>query len=274
MSTLNDTFTRTLVSTQTAIVAGTEWLDKTLDKSLGMTALPKSPLQVQGKTIDPVLLLATLALLAIGLVMVGSASIDYAAKQVHDPFYFTKRHALYIILGSGILFGNLSVPLKFWQKHSLYFLLLGIALLMLVLIPHVGRRVNGSQRWISLGVFTLQVSEFVKVFLMFYLADYFVRFDKDISGSFKPFIKPLGVLSVIGILLLLEPDFGSTVVIMMAALAVMFVAGIPLLRFLIMMFGTLLLGVLAVWLEPYRMKRFTTFVDPWADDVNLKADIN
>jgi cell division protein FtsW len=140
-----------------------------------------------------------------------------------------------------------------------------------VLVPGIGRRVNGSQRWISLGFFTLQVSEFAKVFLVFYLADYFVRCEKQLSGSFKPFIKPMAVLGAVAVLLLLEPDFGTTVVILMASLAVMFVAGIPLLRFLMMMFGTLALGALAVWLEPYRLKRLTTFADPWADDVKFQS---
>src|SRR5690606_7054869 len=126
------------------------------------------------------------------------------------------------------------------------------ALLILVLIPGIGRRVNGSQRWLGVGGFTLQASELMKVFLLFYLADYFVRWKKELAGSFANYMKPMVIIILICGLLLLEPDFGATVVILTAALAVIFVAGVPLLRFMLLMSGAIGLGALAIVLEPYR----------------------
>jgi cell division protein FtsW len=143
--------------------------------------------------------------------------------------------------------------------------------MLLVLVPGIGRRVNGSQRWIAVAGFTFQVSEFMKIALLFYLSDYFVRYEKELMGSFQSFIKPLAILGVIVLLLLLEPDFGTAVVMIMASLGVVFVAGIPLLRFLLMLMGVLVLGALAVWFEPYRLKRLTTFTDPWAADVKFDS---
>lgn len=224
-----------------------------------------------GKSADPWLLTVTLLLLAIGFVMVCSASIDYAAHQIHDPFYFAKRHGIYLATGLFGMVVSLSIPIRFWQQHSQLLLLVGIGLLLLVLVPGVGRRVNGSQRWIAVAGFTFQVSELVKVFLLFYLSDYFVRYEKELMGAFRNFVKPLAVLGLIVFLLLLEPDFGTAVVMTMAALGVIFVAGIPLIRFLMMFVATILLGALAIWLEPYRLKRLTTFADPWADDVKFDS---
>lgn len=224
-----------------------------------------------GRTADPWLLTVTLLLLSIGFVMVSSASIDYAAHEIHDPFYFAKRHGVYLVAGLLCMVISLSIPIRFWQKNSLLLLLIGIGLLVLVLVPGIGRRVNGSQRWIAIAGFTFQVSEVVKVFLLFYLADYFVRYEKDLMGSFRNFVKPLAVLILIVFLLLLEPDFGTAVVMTTASLGIIFVAGIPLIRFMMMVVGTLMLGALAIWLEPYRLKRLTTFADPWADDVKFDS---
>lgn len=258
--------TQSFVLAQSLVESGTRWLEKTVGAEE-----PTTSTIINGKAVDPWLLMATVALLALGLMMVSSASIDYAARQIHDPFYFAKRHLVYMSVGLIILTVAVSIPTRLWQQNALLLLLIGIALMVSVLIPGVGRRVNGSQRWIALAGFTFQVSEFMKVALLFYLSDYFVRYEKELMGSFRSFIKPLLILGLVLFLLLLEPDFGTAVVITMAALGVIFVAGIPLLRFLLMMLGALVLGVLAVWLEPYRLKRLTTFTDPWAADVKFDS---
>lgn len=224
---------------------------------------------INGRAVDPVLLGVVASLLAIGLIMVGSASIDYAARQTGDPFYFTRRHGIYLCLGFAMMVMGITLPMKFWQRYSGAFLLIGLALLVLVLIPGIGRKVNGSQRWLSLGGFTLQPSELMKVFLVFYLADYFVRWEKELSGSFAHYMKPMVIMVLICGLLLLEPDFGATVVMLTAAMAVIFVAGVPLLRFLLLMLGAIVLGVIAILLEPYRLKRLTSFTSPWDDDVKF-----
>jgi len=256
----------TLVSaTQSFIESGTRWLEKTSSPKSSST-----PAVINGKAVDPWLLMATVALLAIGFTMVCSASIDYAAHQIHDPFYFAKRHLLYIIAGLAIMTATVSIPTRFWQMNAQLLLLAGILLMCAVLVPHIGRRVNGSQRWIAIAGFTFQVSEFMKVGLLFYLSDYFVRNEKELMGSFKSFVKPLMILGFILLLLLAEPDFGTAVVMMMASLGVIFVAGIPLLRFLFMMTSAIVLAGLVALLEPYRLKRLTTFTDPWA--ANVKFD--
>jgi len=257
----------TLVSTtQNLFESGTRWLEKTASSKNTSTQTV-----INGKAVDPWLLTATLMLLAIGFTMVCSASIDYAAHQIHDPFYFAKRHLLYIAAGLTIMTVTISIPTRWWQMNAQLLLFIGLLLMIAVLIPHVGRRVNGSQRWIAIAGFTFQVSEFMKVGLLFYLSDYFVRHEKVLSGSFKGFVKPLMILGFILLLLLVEPDFGTAVVMMMASLGVIFVAGIPLIRFLGMMTGALILGGLAIWFEPYRLKRLSTFTDPWATDVKFES---
>jgi cell division protein FtsW len=228
-------------------------------------------LVIQGKAVDPWLLIAALSLLATGFVMVSSASIDYAAHQIHDPFYFAKRHFLYLLISLGIMAMTISIPTHWWQVNAQRLLFIGLLLLVLVLVPGIGRRVNGSQRWIAVAGFTFQVSEFMKVALLFYLADYFVRNEKELGNSFLNFLKPLLPLGVVLVLLLMEPDFGTAVVIMVAALGVVFVAGIPLGRFLFMMLLAVAGAGLLVWMEPYRLKRLTTFTDPWADDVKFQS---
>jgi cell division protein FtsW len=260
------TATQSFALAQSFIESGTRWLEKTVRAESQAASTV-----INGKAVDPWLLTATVALLAIGLTMVSSASIDYAAHQIHDPFYFAKRHLVYITMGLVIMTIAVSIPSRLWQQNAQALLLVGIALMLLVLVPGIGRRVNGSQRWIAVAGFTFQVSEFMKVALLFYLSDYFVRYEKELMGSFKSFVKPLMVLGLIVFLLLLEPDFGTAVVMTMASLGVIFVAGIPLLRFLLLMTGALLVGVLAVWFEPYRLKRLTTFTDPWAADVKFDS---
>ena len=228
-----------------------------------------SSMQLLGKDIDALLFLSVLTLLSVGMVMVASASIDYSAQLTNDPFMFAKRHGVYIFLGLMVLGSALSIPIRVWQNNSNTLLLVSILLLIAVLVPGIGRRVNGSQRWISFAGFTLQVSELAKVFLMFYLADYLVRKERDIAKSLWGFVKPMMVLAVVVFLLLLEPDFGASVVIILAAMGMIFIAGVSLYRFFILLSGASILAVLAVIFEPYRLKRMTAFVDPWADDVKF-----
>lgn len=252
-------------ATQSLLAAGSQILFGDKRNPSDTLTLP----MINGKAVDPWLLGVVAALLAIGLIMVGSASIDYAARQTGDPFYFTRRHGIYLCLGFAMMVMGITLPMKFWQRYSGVLLLAGFALLVLVLIPGIGRRVNGSQRWLSLGGFTLQASELMKVFLLFYLADYFVRWEKELSGSFGNYMKPMVIIVLVCGLLLMEPDFGATVVILTASLAVIFVAGVPLLRFLLLMLGAIGLAALAIFLEPYRLKRLTSFADPWNEDVKF-----
>jgi cell division protein FtsW len=207
-------------------------------------------------------------LLGLGLVMVYSASISIAeAGRGTDgyPAYFLVRQGAYLVVG--LLAGLIAfqVPMKMWQKYSFHLFLLGATLLLLVLIPGVGHEVNGSRRWISLVVVNFQPSEFMKLFMVFYVANYTVRKAVYLGSFRKGFLPMLIVMLIVGVLLLLEPDFGSFVVIIAIMMAILFLGGINL-KLFTGLFGFLIAALLAlIWIEPYRMQRFFGFMDPWDD---------
>ena len=209
------------------------------------------------------LLGAIIALLAIGLVMMGSASIAIAEKQFGQPFYYIWKQTFFIGVALVLSWGVLHVPIEFWNKASPYLLMVGMALLVLVLL--IGKQVNGSLRWIDLGVLNLQPSELMKLFVVIFLAGYLVRRGEEVRTTIMGFLKPMLVLGVIGILLLLEPDFGSGVVIAFTALGMMFLGGVRLWQFgVLIMVMAMALSLLA-YSSPYRVERLTSFLNPWAD---------
>ncbi|GMQ87035.1 MAG: putative lipid II flippase FtsW [Gammaproteobacteria bacterium] len=218
--------------------------------------------------LDFALLAAVAALFSIGLVMVTSASMPVAERLGLGIFHFAFRQSIYLALGLGLGLLTLRIRLAWWEQCSLLCILLAILLLAVVLVPSVGSEVNGSVRWINLGVFRLQVSEPAKLLALIYLAGYLVRHGEDVRHTGVGFLKPLGLLTVAAVLLLLEPDFGATVVLMATALVMMFMAGVSLWKYaaLIATAGGAL-AVLAVT-SPYRMQRLTTFLNPWADPFN------
>lgn len=218
--------------------------------------------------LDPVLIVAVTALLSIGLVMVVSASMPVAERLGVGTFHFAIRQGIY--LGLGLLLGLLvlRVRMAVWERGSLACILLAILLLLVVLMPGIGMEVNGSSRWINLVVFRLQVSEPAKLLALIYLAGYLVRHGDEVLFTGAGFLKPLGLLLVVALLLLLEPDFGATVVLIITALAMMFMAGVSLWKFagLIAVAGAAF-ATLAIT-SPYRLNRLTAFVDPWNDPFN------
>ncbi len=218
--------------------------------------------------LDYALLTAFVTLASIGLVMVASASMPVAERLGFGVFHFPLRQSVYLLMGLLLGLGILRIPLAWWQRSSLLSVLLAIGLLAAVLLPGVGVEVNGSTRWINLGVFRLQVSEPAKLLVMIYLAGYLVRHGEEVRESAAGFMKPLGLLAIAALLLLMEPDFGATVVMMTTALVMMFVAGVRLWKFaaLILLTG-MAFAVLAV-ASPYRLERLTTFLNPWADPFN------
>jgi cell division protein FtsW len=219
-------------------------------------------------SVDIVLLLSVLLLLCIGLVMVTSASIGIADKQWGDPFFFARRHLIYAVLGVCVALVLYRLRLVYWEKSGGMLALFAIFLLLLVLIPGLGRTVNGATRWLDLGVASVQVSEFARLFLLIYLAGYLVRRGQEVRSSVTGFIKPLAVLGLACILILAQPDFGSAVVLLVTALGVMFLAGVRLWQFTALLLSMLVIvGLLAVS-TPYRLQRLTTFLDPWADPFN------
>ncbi|MGI9283982.1 MAG: putative lipid II flippase FtsW [Pseudomonadales bacterium] len=209
-------------------------------------------------------LLATFVLLAVmGLVMMGSASMEYASQQYDNPFYHVMRHTVFLGIG---LTGTLifaCVPMRFWEKYSGVLLALGFLSLVLVLIPGIGHVVNGSRRWISLGVLNLQCSELIKIAVVLYIAAYLVRREDEVRLQWRGFIKPLVVMSGLIVLLLLEPDFGAVVVVLGAVLGMLFLGGVRLTQFFVVILVSLVAIGLMATLAPYRLKRMATFVDPW-----------
>lgn len=217
---------------------------------------------------DQSLIWPAVLLLGLGLVMVYSASISIAGagRGAHGyPAYFLLRHAAYLAVG--LLAGAIAfqIPLRWWQKYSFPLFLVGIVLLALVLVPGVSHEVNGSRRWISLKVVNFQPSELVKLSMVIYAAAYTVR-KSDYLGSFvKGFLPMLVVMLIVGALLLLEPDFGSFVVITAIVMAILFLGGMNLKLFAGLIGFLALSFLMLIWKEPYRMQRFFGFLDPWDD---------
>jgi cell division protein FtsW len=215
--------------------------------------------------IDPVLLGIALTLLLGGLVILASASIATAENSAGDPFFYVGRQAVAAVLGSIAGFICLFIPMHFWRSTGPLMLLVAFGLLVVVLVPGVGYTVNGSTRWIRLGVFNLQASELARLCLMIYLAGYLVRHNKSVREEFSGFVRPMIVLFIASCLLLAEPDFGAAVVLVAVAFVMMFVAGARFRDFFV--FAALAVvgaGSLAVT-QQYRLDRLTGFMDPWAD---------
>lgn len=214
---------------------------------------------------DRWLLIVIATLLAFGLLMVASTSIVISEHQYGQPFHFFFHQLFYLVLG--IAAGIIVVQIKtsYWQQVSLALLVLSIGLLFLVLLPGIGRQVNGSMRWLGFGPFGLQVSEFVKLTMIVYLAGYLLRQEKQVQNQIRGFLKPLMVLAVITFLLLREPDFGAATVILVTSLGMLFLAGVRIWQFIILLTGVaIVLGTLAIS-SPYRLARLTTFLNPWAN---------
>lgn len=213
---------------------------------------------------DLVLISLVMTLLSLGLVMVTSASIVIAERRLGHPFYYT-FHQMFSI-GMGLIAGLLicTLPIRWWYRLAALTMILALVLLLLVLIPGVGRVVNGSARWLNLGFSAIQISEFAKLAVVIYLSSYIVRHWEVLKLKISGFVRPMVLLSIVGGLLILEPDFGSTVVIMITALAMLFLAGVPLWQFLVLLVAVCAVLMVIAVSAPYRLERLTSFLDPWA----------
>lgn len=217
---------------------------------------------------DKWLILAVMGLFILGLMMVASSSVMISTRLYHQPFHFLIRQVCYLSAGLVAAFFILRTDSRVWEKLSVPLLLMSILLLTLVLIPGVGRMVNGSRRWLAVGPISIQVSELVKFTMILYLSGYFVRQKETIQHGVLGFMKPMLILGLLAILLLLEPDFGATVVITSTVMAMLFLVGIQLRYYVgLVLIGCSALIVLAVS-SPYRLSRLTGFLDPWADQFN------
>ncbi|MDP1537841.1 MAG: FtsW/RodA/SpoVE family cell cycle protein, partial [Burkholderiales bacterium] len=217
---------------------------------------------------DRTLLWLVILLLSFGLVMVYSSSIAIAAADKHAGFqesYYLVRQGVFLCVGALLGLFAFQVPNKVLQEAAPWLFLSGLVLLVLVLIPGVGREVNGSQRWLSLVVVNLQPSEFMKLFAVLYAADYTVRKAAYMDSIKKGFMPMFMVMLLVGGLLLREPDFGAFAVITAIAMAILFLGGMNW-RLFAGLIAMLLAGfLLLIWTSPYRMQRIVGFMDPWAD---------
>ena len=217
---------------------------------------------------DRALAWSAIGLLALGLVMVYSSSIAIAEGSRitgQQPMYYLIRHAVFLALSMALAAIAFQLPTRVWQQAALYLFMLGAGLLVLVLIPGVGREVNGSQRWLPLYLFNVQPSELMKLFAVLYAADYTVRKAADMHSLRKGFLPLFVVMLIAGGLLLREPDFGAFAVITVIAMGILFLGGMNWKPFAGLIVFLLVGFVLLIWLSPYRMQRVVGFMDPWAD---------
>jgi cell division protein FtsW len=212
---------------------------------------------------DSALLAACLSILCLGFIMVCSASLHLGVKVADDISHYPFKQLIHIILGLVAAAGVVAVPMSRWESLSRVLLLGGIVLLIVVLIPGIGIRVNGSQRWLSIIGMRIQVSEIVKFATVMYISGYINRYRQHVQQSLFGMLRPLLMMGVACALLLLEPDFGSAVVVLIIAMGILFLGGAQLLPFIIMLGGAIAGGAILATGESYRLKRIVGFLDPW-----------
>ncbi|KAF1719325.1 putative lipid II flippase FtsW [Pseudoxanthomonas wuyuanensis] len=218
-------------------------------------------LEAIGGRYDPWLLGAALALACLGVVMVASSAIMMGST----PFHYLSRHVVFLTVGIGLAVWAMRTELKLVEQYNRLLLLACFILLLMVFVPGLGVSVKGAHRWINLGVSNFQVVEVVKVLFIVWLASYLVRFRDEVNATWPAMLKPLGVAAGLVVLLLLQPDFGSASLLLAITAGMLVLGGVNMPR----MFGPVLVGLplLAVVAiaEPYRVRRLTSFSDPWAD---------
>lgn len=221
--------------------------------------------------IDVLLGSVLLALLLIGYVAMVSASVEFARTAYDNPMHHMQRHGVYLVLALAAGLLAYQVPINALHRHGWWLLLLGVVLLCAVLI--LGRPVNGSKRWLALGPFTLQVSEFVKLFVVIYMAGYLVRRQDQVRSNMAGFLKPMAVMAVLIILLLAEPDFGAAVVMMGAVMGMLFLGGARLWQFIALTAVCAVAAAAMVMTSTYRMGRMLAYTDPWGDPYGMSYQL-
>ena len=220
-----------------------------------------------GKVMRPklnALLLLVCLLLVYGLLMMTSASVEIAKGQYGDAFYFFKRQGIFALVVLFVLFITLQIPTVLWKKYSWFLLLGSFLLLILVLVPGIGKIVNGSARWIDLGFFNLQPSELAKIFIVIYLASYLDENLKEVKQTWAGFMKPIFIIVAAAFLLQLEPDHGALVILMLTSFCMIFLAGAKIYRFLPMFVVCAGMITYLAMTKSYVIARFSSFLNPWA----------
>lgn len=215
----------------------------------------------------PALVMTSVALLVIGVVMISSASMDMAAATLGNAYHYVIRQVIFALLGCVTALVAVNVPIGWWERTSWPLLAVGIIALSLMMTP-LALTVNGSTRWLPMGIFNVQVSEVAKLCLVAYMAGYIVRRREQLQTRLVGLLKPMLVLGLATLLLLLQPDFGATVVLVSACMTMIFLSGVSLKRFIPMVVLLAIGGVIMVLAEPYRLKRMVSYLDPWQDQFN------
>lgn len=223
------------------------------------------PIPEPDQRCDRWLLRSSIALLSLGMVMVASSSMPIAEQQYQNAFYIINRHLLFVIIGLAISYAVYRIPVMTWYRFSPLTLLITFVLLVLVLVPGIGKSVNGSMRWIALGSINIQVSELAKLFVLTYLAGYLLRHPDKASKNWAGFAKPMLVVLVICALLLAEPDFGTSVLLIITSMILMYLGGVRGSLFFVVMVVMMVAFLLLAYTVPYRFERLMSFQDPWSD---------
>lgn len=217
---------------------------------------------------DQWLLALAILLMACGLVMMTSASVEIAWDQNNDPFFYMKRQLRFMVMGLLAALVVVASPLAYWRRCAWLLFFAANAVLVLVLLPGIGREVNGSSRWLNLGFMGFQASELAKLFIIVFMAFLLSEKNAMVRGSWLGFILPLALLAPPIALLLMEPDFGAVVVLMIAVFGMLFMAGVKLHRFILLLAAALGGAVLLILSAPYRLQRLTSFVQALKDPFN------
>lgn len=213
---------------------------------------------------DRQLVWIALGLMLTGLVMVTSASFPISARLTDQPFHFMFRHAIFLVLALGVSSVILQIPMQRWFQYSMY--LLGLSFFLLIVVLAVGKSVNGASRWIPLGLFNLQPAEVAKLSLFIFMAGYLVRKQDEVRKTFfGGFGKPIMVFGAFAVLLLGQPDLGTVVVMLVTLFGMLFIAGAKLSQFIALMVAGIAAVVGLIVIEPYRVRRVTSFWEPWND---------
>lgn len=214
---------------------------------------------------DALLLVVAMSLMAIGVIAIASASIEHDDWHFGNPWYHTIRHLVYLTIASAIAAAVYRIPIDLIERASPWCLIFSLLLLVVVLLPGIGRNVNGSQRWIPLGPLTVQPSEIAKAALVLYSAGYLVRHGEQLRSHWHGMAKPVAVLLLVAGLLMAEPDFGATVIASGAVFGMLFLAGAQL-RYMALLVLLAVAGLFGLAVSaPYRLERLTAYRDPWAD---------
>ncbi len=218
-------------------------------------------LEAIGGRFDPWLLGAIVALTGLGVVMVASSSI----ALMSSPFYYLNRHLIFLAVGVVLAAAVMRMELRSIEQWNQMLLLACFVLLLAVFVPGLGSTVNGARRWVNLGISKFQTVEAVKVLYIVWLSSYLVRFRDEVNATWPAMLKPLGVAGALVLLLLLQPDFGSSTLLLAITAGMLVLGGVNLPRMSMpIVFGMIGMTLLAIF-EPYRMRRITSFLDPWAD---------